>query len=103
MRKRNLYAQNAKSQSKIPTIIIMCIVLFAILFYGQSMSQRVAEVFVTNEPTVDNHAITNQAQTNETAEPETLPNNDAPIYAGTVVYKANKNAAENLLKVISDQ
>ena len=109
MRKRNLYQQGERSSSKIPTIIIMSVILFAILYYGKSMSEHVAKVFVPDEPKVDVQVQPADSQpdvqtgsqpdahedpSQETAQPHSQ--------AGAFIYNSHKSVVAELLKILAN-
>ncbi len=104
MRKRTLYTQGDRAASKIPTIIIMCIVLFCILYFGKSMSERAAEIFVPKDPQIDEQAQVNLKQSPEQSS-HTDPTNPQPQThsAGEIIYNTNKSTANSLLQVISSR
>ena len=117
MRKRSLYAQGEKSQSKISTIVIMCIVLFCILFFGHSFSEKVAKIFVPDEPTVDAPAQPNAANAaaapliapdqpaaaQQAAAPTNEPDQNQTLRPGTVILKTNQAAAQDMLGIIANR
>ncbi|MBQ8036811.1 MAG: hypothetical protein IJ268_07460 [Proteobacteria bacterium] len=88
MRKRHQY-NKPKPASKVPTLIIMCVLLFSILFFGKDVSDNIAAIFAPNIPVTD------------------APRNDTDIAvstqkdAGDVVSSANKEAARSLLNIIA--
>ena len=105
MRKRHIYTQGDRATSKLPTIIIMCIVLFCILYFGKSMSESVARIFVDEEPAVDSRAAQAPAEpgidavggeSSESAHPTVT---DSP---GKIIYNANKSAAQATLERLAD-
>lgn len=100
MRKRNLYHQSERSSSKIPTIIIMCVILFAILYYGKSMSERVAKVFVPDEPSVDVPVQPSESQP-DVRQVSTQEPAQAQSQAGTCIYHSHKNVVADLLKILA--
>lgn len=89
MRKRLEY-KKPKFKNKIPTVIIMSVVLFAILFFGKSMSYSIASLFAPVNANEDSPQIEGSGQQSQ-----------VPSKTGTVVAQANKNAAQSLLTVIS--
>ena len=56
MRKRRIYQQNKKPKSHIPTIIIMSVALFVILYFGKGMSYDIAGFFAPSVPVTDDMA-----------------------------------------------
>ena len=88
MRKRLEY-KKPKFKNKIPTVIIMSIVLFAILFFGKSMSYSIASFFAPTTAVDDTPVVSSTQQV------------QGPSKSGTVMAQANKNAAQSLLTVIS--
>ena len=97
MRRRTHYKKpNAKN--KIPTLIIMCVTLFVILFFGKSISNGVADFFAPKTAVTDEAVV---AVPEGIAEPS--DHKDTPRNSGAVMKQANKNAAQNILKVLSKQ
>ncbi|MBR4984518.1 MAG: hypothetical protein IKY83_02100 [Proteobacteria bacterium] len=87
MRKRHQY-NKPKPTSKIPTLIIMCVLLFGILFFGKDVSDNIAAIFAPNIPITDT--------------PGAVPDSSATAdTAGTVLSTANKQAAQSLLTIIA--
>ena len=81
----------------------MCVTLFVILFFGKSISNGVADFFapkvpVTDEPAV---AVPEAIQPGENNPNGPVPSKDMPDKTGSVINQANKNAAQNILKVLS--
>lgn len=102
MRKRHLYRQAERSSSKIPTIIIMCVILFAILYYGKSMSEHVAKVFVPDAPQID-VPMAMSPSLDEPQPSDAIPDVVAGTHshAGTFIYHAHRNAVGDLLKLLA--
>ena len=93
MRKRSQY-KKPKFQNKIPTLVIMIVMLVLILCFGKTFSKGVAGFFAPSSPVTD---------TPEVAAPDS-PGNDGdvvPKKAGTVISNVNKNAAEKMLPILS--
>ena len=108
MRKRNIYTQGERATSKVPTILIMCVVLFCILYFGKSMSENLAQFFVTNGPSVDNRNTGNTTSSDGTANDKATSADDAaPQHAtdspGAIIYKTNDAAAKTLLQRLADR
>lgn len=93
MRKRSQY-NKPKLQTKIPTLIIMIIMLVMILAFGKRFSNGVAGFFAPNVPVTDEALVAVPDQ-------PTSDSNIAPTKAGTVVSKANQSAAQNVLSILS--
>lgn len=84
MRKRNQYKTPGDSAAKkIPTIILMILLLVGILAYGKTLSSRVAAIFAPNEPSIDTPAAAH-----------------APT-GGTQLSHAYRTAAQSLLPLLS--
>jgi len=98
MRKRRQYA-SLRSKSKLPTIIIMTVILLGILLFRTEVSQWIAQAFAPQTPQIDAHA----------AAPPSTPAHDlhapqpppAPALTGTVLYQANQNASQRILHLLS--
>ncbi len=102
MRKRDQY-KKTKLQNKLPTLIIMCICLFLILFFGQKFSWSVAGFFAPTVPVTD-EAVT--AVTDGPLDNSDTANTDknaapTPTKTGSVVSHANQSAAQKLLPIIA--
>ncbi len=97
MRKRAQYRKD-KLQTKVSTLIIMIIMLIAILAFGKNASQNIAAFFVPNVPVTDTAAVAVPDLVSET----TAGTVDGPKLTGSVLANANKSAAQNLLKVLSN-
>ena len=52
MRKYQQFSQG-RLKTRIPTIVVMCVALFSILYFGPSLSAGVANFFVPNVPVTD--------------------------------------------------
>ena len=104
MRKRTQY-KKPSAKNKIPTLIIMCVTLFVILYFGKNISNGVADFFAPKAPVTDQAVVAVpeavQLGDNNLADPHPLK--DAPDKSGAVINQANKNAAQNILKVLSKQ
>ena len=89
MRKRAQY-NKPKPLSKLPTLIIMILTLGAIILFGRDFSSKVAALFEPSVPVSDapQNAGTQGADT-------------AQQRCGSVIYKANTEAAQSLLPIIS--
>ena len=85
MRKRRIYQQNKKPKSHIPTIIIMSVALFVILYFGKGMSYDIAGFFAPSVPVTDDMAA----------------RDDAFDFIGSIMASASKNAAQKLLNIIA--
>lgn len=101
MRKRNLYRQSENSSSKIPTIIIMCIILFAILYYGKSMSEHVAKVFVPDEPTTDVQ-VQNSQSTHHEPDAQIEASKGTNKLVGAYIYHTHKSVVNDVLKLLAE-
>lgn len=88
MRKRHQY-NKPKPTSKVPTLIIMCVLLFSILFFGKDISDNIAAIFAPNIP------VTDAPRT------EIDSASSSPEDAGEVISSANKEAARSLLNIIA--
>ena len=97
MRKRTQY-KKPSAKSKVPTLIIMIITLFVILFFGKRISDGIADFFVPNVPVTDQPA----AATPDDIQPTSPLPKGTPQNSGAVIKQANQNAAQNLLKVLSE-
>ena len=93
MRKRTQYGK-PKLKAKIPTIIIMSIVLFLVLVFGKELSWSIAGFFAPNVPVTDAEVVVSDM-------PLDGRTGAAPSKTGTVIYTANKSAAQSLLKIIA--
>ncbi len=97
MRRRTHYKKpNAKN--KIPTLIIMCVTLFVILYFGKSISNGIADFFAPKVPVTDQAIV---AVPDDIQPDKTDPPKGTPDKSGSVINQANKNAAQNILKVLS--
>lgn len=97
MRKYQQFTQS-KYKSKVPTIIIMVITLSAILLFGKSFSDNVAELFAPNIPVSDQNAVvpvSDSDQINAHNLQNIIPN------SATIVAQAYKNAAQSILPVLA--
>lgn len=110
MRKREQY-QKPKAKSKIPTLIIMCVTLFVILAFGQTISWKVASIFEPTVPVTDlpeSRPVVPVTDTpvNALGSPVDSLNqntdlNHVPSKSGLVISQANRNAAQQILNIIS--
>ena len=95
MRKRTQY-RKPKFQNKIPTLIIMVVMLVLILCFGKNFSNGVAEFFAPNVPVSDTPSVAvSDAPSSTGTQPAT------PSKTGSILSNANKNAAQKMLPVIS--
>lgn len=53
MRRQKKYRRSYQPKSQLPTLIIMCIALLAILFFGKIFSETLARTFVDDVEQVD--------------------------------------------------
>ena len=108
MRKREQY-QKPKAKSKIPTLIIMCVTLFVILAFGQTISWKVASIFEPTVPVTDlpeskpvvpvTDSLGNELDAQ--VDPQNTNLNRIPSKSGSVISQANRNAAQQILNIIS--
>lgn len=89
MRKRHQY-NKPKPTSKVPTLIIMCVLLFGILFFGKDVSDNIAAIFAPNIPVTD-----------APREPEIDASAKTSPEAGAIVSSANQAAARSILSIIA--
>ena len=118
MRKRAQYRRaRGRLQVKVPTLVIMVLALFCILYFGNTISDRIAEIFVPAEsPVTDDVAAgdpaaavdvpTGGAAPDVVTVPEgTVAGIAAPgagmMKSGTIVAQANKDAARHILQILS--
>lgn len=93
MRKRHQF-QSPSPQKRIPTLIIMCVVLFVILYFGKTISWNIATFFEPSVPVTDLPA-------DETSSPGAAPSMPAaPSNASTIPAQANRKAARNILNIL---
>ena len=95
MRKRTQYGK-PKLKAKIPTIIIMSVVLFLVLAFGKELSWSIAGFFAPNVPVTDAEIAVTDMPLEAKSEVKS-----APSKTGTVIYTANKSAAQSLLRIIA--
>lgn len=74
----------------------MCAVLFLVLGFGKQLSWYIAGFFAPNVPVADVEAGVTDKPLNSQNEGKF-----APSKTGTVLYTANKSAAQNLLRIIA--
>lgn len=89
MRKRHQY-NKPKPTSKVPTLIIMSVLLFGILFFGKDISDKIAAIFAPNIPVTDAPRA-----------PEVDTSAKASTDAGAVVSTAHQEAARSILSIIA--
>ncbi|MCL2324977.1 MAG: hypothetical protein FWC40_00530 [Proteobacteria bacterium] len=101
MRKRRQYASlRSQSRLRLPTIVIMTLILLGILFFRNEVSQWIAQAFAPQTPRIDAHAApTSPAPTTHDSHAPLPP--PAPALTGTVLYQANKNASQRILLLLS--
>ena len=78
----------------------MCVTLFVILYFGKNISNGIADFFAPKVPVSDQAVV---AVPDGVQPSETNPPKDSPDKSGSVMNQANKNAAQNILKVLSKQ
>lgn len=94
MRKR-LQHTETKSKTKIPTIIVMSIALFGILYFGKDVSNLMAGMFVPHVPVSDAPVAVQDDPMAAPIQPA------APSKTGTIMAQAYKNAAQDMLQILS--
>ena len=75
----------------------MCVTLFVILYFGKSISNGIADFFAPKVPVTDQAVVA----VPDEIQPDADAPKDTPANSGMVVNQANKNAAQNILKVLS--
>ena len=75
----------------------MCVTLFVILYFGKSISSGIAGFFAPKVPVTDEAVVA----VPDEMQPASDAPSDTPANSGVVVNQANKNAAQNILKVLS--
>lgn len=110
MRKRRIYQQNKKPKSHIPTIIIMSVALFVILYFGKGMSDDIAGFFAPSVPVTDDMAahapsssdsVDDLGSDNDSKQNAVHDANPIAPRCGTIMASASKNAAQKLLNIIA--
>lgn len=108
MRKRRLYQQNRKPKSYIPTIAVMCVALFFVLYFGKGMSHDIAGFFAPSVPVADDIAQMPPESSDgiddlgaNAGDAQTSDASAKHPRCGTILAGAAKNAAQNLLNIIA--
>ena len=97
MRKYQQFTQS-KYKSKVPTIIIMVILLSSILLFGKSFSDNVAELFAPTLPVSDQAAVIPVSDSDQI---NANPIQNITPSSATIVAQAYKNAAQSILLVLA--
>ena len=90
MRKYQQFSQG-RLKTRIPTIVVMCVALFSILYFGPSLSAGVANFFVPNVPVPDAVSVSEGERGGAYV----------PAEGGAVMASASRNAARTLLSILS--
>lgn len=99
MRKRSQYQHNRdRLKTKVPTIIVMSIALVCILYFGNDVSDQIAEMFVPKAPVTDD--IAPMAVTLDDVDASLAPAPAMTPKTGTIMNQAQKNAAQSILKIL---